>query len=168
MPRMPTDVMIPIREINETFSYNKNSGDVFYKDSKRHGDLAGSVSKKTGYRTISFKGRTLQAHRLAFALYYQRWPDNFIDHINGDRDDNRIDNLQDVSHRENALRALSRRPKRKTEDGRTLEFGVFRHAPGYNVVKTSNGHDIYCGYFKDLDSANEKAKQMDEMLGLKR
>ena len=53
-------------------------------------------------------------HRLAFAHYYGRWPENEIDHINGIRTDNRIENLRDVTRTENLqnqkLSSLRSRP----------------------------------------------------------
>lgn len=56
--------------------------------------------------------RHMKAHRAAWAIYYGRWPDGHIDHINGDRSDNRIRNLRDVSRLENQRNvALNRRNK---------------------------------------------------------
>ena len=39
---------------------------------------------------------TLYAHRVAWAIYHGSWPENEIDHINGNPSDNRIKNLRDV------------------------------------------------------------------------
>ena len=47
-------------------------------------------------------GVRLMAHRVAWAIYYGVWPTGMIDHINGDGLDNRICNLRDVTHKENA------------------------------------------------------------------
>jgi hypothetical protein len=55
-----------------------------------HGYLSGRVNR------VPF-----QAHRVAFALYYGRWPKSDIDHINGNRADNRIKNLREVTRRQN-------------------------------------------------------------------
>ena len=41
------------------------------------------------------------AHRLAWFLYYGHLPINLIDHIDGDRSNNKIDNLRDVTHQQN-------------------------------------------------------------------
>lgn len=54
-----------------------------------------------GYRSGWIKAN-YKAHRVAFAIFYGRWPGGEVDHINGDRADNRINNLRDVPKSENA------------------------------------------------------------------
>lgn len=46
-------------------------------------------------------GELYYAHRVAWALYYGEWPAGDIDHVNGDRSDNRITNLRSVDHQSN-------------------------------------------------------------------
>lgn len=55
-----------------------------------------------GYRSTNIIDRYYAAHRVAWAIYYGVWPNGEIDHINGDRQDNRIANLRDVAKIENA------------------------------------------------------------------
>ena len=47
-----------------------------------------------GYRYIRINGRSYRAHRLAWLMVTGEWPDHEIDHINGNRDDNRFHNLR--------------------------------------------------------------------------
>jgi len=63
-----------------------------------------AFTRKNAHRYLIEKmfGLTYAAGRVAWCLHYGRWPDNFIDHINGDPTDNRIDNLRDVEASENA------------------------------------------------------------------
>lgn len=56
-----------------------------------------------GYRKGGVNSVQLSAHRVAWAIHYGKWPSMQIDHINGIRTDNRIENLRDVSQRENGL-----------------------------------------------------------------
>ncbi len=60
------------------------------------------IGKKAGYKDIGYTrigidGKNYWAHRLEWLYVYGKIPDAVIDHINGDRGDNRIENLRDVS-----------------------------------------------------------------------
>jgi hypothetical protein len=64
------------------------------------GSQAGSLAQN-GYTIISIFGNRILAHRLAWFFVYNKFPDKHIDHINGNRNDNRIENLRDISHKIN-------------------------------------------------------------------
>jgi hypothetical protein len=55
-----------------------------------------------GYLHGAIFGRLYRAHRVAWAIAHGYWPD-CVDHLNGVRDDNRLENLRDVTKRDNAL-----------------------------------------------------------------
>jgi hypothetical protein len=54
-----------------------------------------------GYRYSGIFNRPVKAHRLAMALINGEWPTQEVDHINGDRGDNRAANLRLVTPTEN-------------------------------------------------------------------
>ena len=60
------------------------------------GNVAGTITPR-GYCRISVLGRGYAAHRLAWLWVHGVWPSGQIDHINGQRADNRLPNLRDVS-----------------------------------------------------------------------
>lgn len=62
--------------------------------------VAGSL-KDDGYITIMINGYKYPAHRLAWFYVYKTWPINQIDHIDGNRNNNKISNLRDVTQQEN-------------------------------------------------------------------
>jgi len=75
------------------------------------GQEAGYVMNK-GYRMILFGARGYMAHRLAWLYHYGAWPTDQLDHINGDKDDNRIENLRVANDSQNQANVgLSRRNK---------------------------------------------------------
>lgn len=63
----------------------------------RKGSLAGNRWKH-GYIRLRLFNIFHSAHRVAFAMMTGRWPDELIDHIDGDGFNNRWDNLREVSN----------------------------------------------------------------------
>lgn len=56
-----------------------------------------------------FGKRSILAHRMAWALHYGEWPRDDIDHVNGDKSDNRIANLRAATRRQNKYNSKRRR-----------------------------------------------------------
>jgi hypothetical protein len=65
------------------------------------GSIAGCLCKRHGYWKIRINRKEYKAHRLAWLYTYGSYPSMDIDHINGLRSDNRIENLRDVTPKEN-------------------------------------------------------------------
>jgi hypothetical protein len=63
-------------------------------------DLSRAYCKKTA--------RNTRVHRVAWFLYYGVWPSSQIDHINGDKKDNRIENLRLTTQRLNQANRFAR------------------------------------------------------------
>lgn len=77
--------------------YHPDTGHLYWIGT---GERAGAIQDK-GYRTIEVDGKAYYAHRIAWFHHYGKWPEEDLDHINRSRDDNRIENLRDVSRSEN-------------------------------------------------------------------
>lgn len=94
--------MISAERIREVLDYDAGTG-VFM----RNGQVAGAFGRD-GYRQIRVDGRIYWAHRLAWLWAHGEWPESEIDHVNGDRADNRISNLRAVTSSQNKMNSAIR------------------------------------------------------------
>ena len=84
----------------KTFEYKE--GHLYWKfdqGTARKNKKAGSL-RKDGYWRIGFKGKAPTAHRIIFLYHHGYLPKN-IDHINGIKTDNRIENLRAATDSQN-------------------------------------------------------------------
>lgn len=95
---------ISAEELRQLVHYDPDTGIFTWLQSKfqpyRIGKRAGS-KMSNGYRRIFIGEKAVTEHRLAWLYMTGKWPQNHIDHINGDRTDNRFCNLRDVSRSTN-------------------------------------------------------------------
>lgn len=94
--------------LKQHLSYNPETG-LFARKNHFRLNSDGSVGtvQKKGYRAIMVLHRLYRAHRLAWLYVYGEFPNDQIDHINGNRDDNRIANLRVVNAHQNACNKRS-------------------------------------------------------------
>lgn len=88
-------------EILSLFEYKE--GKLFRicnRSNTKTGQEAGWINNK-GYRLISFNHKEIMAHKIVFFIHKGYVPE-YIDHVNGNRLDNRIENLREATCSENA------------------------------------------------------------------
>lgn len=148
--------MIAVERLREALSYDAETGVLTWKinrrAARRAGDVAGSIGM-IGYRKIEIDGRCYLAHRVIWAMMTGKWPVDQIDHINGDRADNRFANLREATPHQNQGNRLPTK-------GKTLPTGVFfyKNDGKYGAAITMCGRDKrskYLGIFSTPEEAAE-------------
>lgn len=84
------------------FEYRKTGGLFYIKNinNKKVGERFGYLTN--GYVAGSFLDCMVREHVLIWLWHFEKWPMYALDHINRIRDDNRIENLREASHEQNA------------------------------------------------------------------
>lgn len=135
---------LPTREqLLERFTYNAEDGSLILRGRK-----AGYVMA-AGYRLCSFNKRRIYAHRLIWCMITGQWPIEEIDHINGNKSDNRWSNLRLATRQQNAM---NRGADRTNQSGFK---GVSFHKGGYRAVIRSDGKHKHLGYFESPELASQ-------------
>jgi hypothetical protein len=115
------------------------------------GSIAGT-NHSSGYLIICVDGEAYKAHRLAWLYVHGEWPEADIDHINGDRGDNRIENLRSVTRSINQQNLRAARG-----DTNTGVLGVYKtdkkSKPFKSFIK-ADGHNKFIGNFKTVSEAS--------------
>jgi hypothetical protein len=116
------------------------------------GSIAGYLNIASGYWQCTYKGRSYQAHRLAFLWMTGVWPSGEVDHINGEKSDNRWANLRDVSRSENCQN--QRRAHSRNVSSGLLGVSWNKRDKRWCAAIRLDGKRKHLGYFLNKDQAH--------------
>lgn len=122
----------------------------------KHTNSVGTYDKD-GYHVICIKGKQYKAHRPIWLYAYGELPKHNIDHINGNKADNRICNLRDCTPSENMMNYSIR------SDNTSGTKGVHYHKRlgkywAYGDIKNKR---TTIGYFLEYEDAVKARKKFE-------
>ena len=153
-----TTVNITRQLLKDYFTYR--DGHLWWKKSNSVNGK-GQVGQSFGYLSVhgyicgTFFNNRVKEHRLIWLYHYGTWPNHNIDHINGIRDDNRIENLRDCEQKYNTHNRCADKDTSSTYKG---VYWLKRNRK-WRAMITANGKRISLGCY---DSEIEAAKAYDK------
>ncbi|MGL5013631.1 MAG: HNH endonuclease [Bacteroidales bacterium] len=155
------------RWMNEVFHefFEYREGNLFWKKkSAKWTAVGGPVAPyvmPNGYLRVGLKGKRYYAHRLIYCMFHNEMP-QAVDHINGDRSDNRIENLRAATTRKN-------NQNRTKSEGTSSQYkGVHfrKDRQKWQVQIKHHGKSIRLGcYFCEKEAALAYNKKAVELFG---
>jgi hypothetical protein len=148
---------LTVERLKEILIYDQDTGEFSWRTRRGsrapQGGVAGAVSQssdKLSYVQIQIDGRLYKAHRLAWLYVHGVWPEEMVDHINGDGLNNTIANLRLANRSENMRNTGVRRDNIVGRKGVTWH----RRLKKWRADITINGKQIYLGSFNTTDLAH--------------
>lgn len=161
--------MLSQERLRELLDYDPVTGVFRWKvERRRHGmhakpgDVAGHRHIK-GYLTIGIDGRKYLAHRLAWLFVYGASPRQ-IDHRDGKRDNNSIQNLRSATSAQNSANSARHRDgacgfKGVSRDGRRFSARIFRNGKRIHIGNFDTPEDAARAYeMTDLELSGDFAR----------
>jgi hypothetical protein len=127
---------------SEYFYYN--DGKLIRKSTN---DVAGWLSPE-GYICFRLKGKTYKAHRAIFQMFHGYCPDK-IDHINGIRSDNRIENLRPATDSQNCMNRIVCKSNKLGIKG----VNYHKASKKFIAQATLNSKKVYLGVYDTVEEA---------------
>lgn len=143
--------MLTQKRLKQLFFYNTKTGLFTRLCTPRRGPRPERVGTKSsqGYLQMWIDGVRYSAHRVIWFYMTGSWPENEIDHVNGERMDNKWSNLRD------ATRTLNLENQRRANSRSTTGFlGISPNREKFQAQIKANGVRYCLGNFHTAEQAH--------------
>lgn len=148
----------PSSLLREVFKYDPATGVI---TNVKTGARAFNTVTARGYRRGKFQKRPYLAHRIAWKMATGSEPGPHLDHINGNRSDNRLCNLREVTNKKNARNACLAKSNRSGINGVFWSKRSKKWCAQINV----SGRRVHLGMFENIKDAAEARAKANKVYG---
>ena len=140
--------MITLDECRGWFEYDQENGGLIRRASAPF--KLRWVVMASGYIHTNVRGKTHYAHRLVF-LWHHGFIPSVVDHIDGDKGNNRIENLRAATHTQNKYNVPMRR--NNTTGAKGVVFHPKCTRKPYQAKIAKHGRVFSFGYYATVEEA---------------
>lgn len=163
-------------ELHKLFEYRADTGELIWKErladpgktkleqrgvtifNKTHAGKAAGVLSVNGYIALTVNSKKTYGHTVAWVMCHGEMPRHQIDHVNGNRADNRIENLRDVPQSKNMR---NKAIQSNNTSGCTGVCWCKRRNRWLVRIQTPEGKTKQVGRYKELDEAVAARKKAE-------
>ena len=146
-----------MEQMKTDFEYVEPSGELLWRVNRgraRYGAKVGCLTPD-GYLVVGFMKRVYRVHQIIWLLHYGEWPQSSIDHINGNKVDNRISNLRLCNDSQNQRNVGKKKTARHSKHkGVDLHKGKWRAR-----IRPGDGTRIELGHFATEEQAADAYRE---------
>lgn len=138
-------------ELKRVIYYNPLTGEFKWLEARKKGSKIGDPVgwDDRGYRKTKVFNKGHRLHRLAWLYVYGKFPKSGIDHKNGNKNDNRIENLREADQSQNCANA-------KLYKNNSLGIkGIHKHGRKYRARIRKDGKMHYLGNYETTKEAQQ-------------
>lgn len=138
-------------QLSKVFEYDAETGLVRWKIDRgrvKKGDKA-ATKHNSGYLSCEYDGVAYLVHRLAWLLFHKEWPNNFIDHCDLDKTNNKIVNLRLADRAGNS----QNHPKRSDNTSGVKGVNWHKKHRRWCARIQADGRRYSLGYFDSIEEA---------------
>jgi hypothetical protein len=137
--------------LKSILDYDLDTGIFTWKVSKANRTKVGDVAgwSYNGYREIEINNKAYKAHRLAWLYVYGEMPKNLVDHVDGNRSNNKISNLREATYQENSENYKTPKTNKSGVKNVSWYKSLNKWVVSISIRKTKKT----VGYYDDLELA---------------
>lgn len=147
---LPKTPHITVEELAKILSCDPETGEftwIVRPANVPEGRRPARTKPTTRRRVVTLNNHQYLASRVAFALYHGRWPEDLIDHVDGNPLNDRKDNLREATHQQNMWN------KEAYNEIGLKGVGKDHRQGGYYAQITHNKQHYYLGRYKTAEEA---------------